>query len=384
MRIAVLGGAGFAGAHLAIYFADRGHAVLAVDSLVRPGSEFGVPRLAAAGVRVHRGDIRCPEDWAEVWSFRPEAIVDCAAQPSAVAGYRNPRLDFSSNTFAVLSGLELCRETGAAFVMFSTNKVYGQAAVEAYAGVLSVQPDRFEASRPVSEACGLDGGDRSLYGASKVMADLMVQEWADAFGFPAVVNRCSCLSGPWQWGHAAQGWVAWWVIAHRLGLPLEYIGYEGRQVRDVLAAEDLCHLLELQLSDLRPGPEVFNVGGGSEHTLSLRECTGICRQVTGCEVPVQTVEEPRRADFPWYVSDIRRVLNRYGWAPTEASDPEALLVAIDSWVCDHMPILRTLFPDALPEVGGLYESTELAPLDPDVRSHQGQGRIPVCTGRVTT
>ena len=362
MRVAVLGGAGFAGGHLSTYLADRGHDILAVDSLVRPGSEFNVPRLFASGVRVHRGDVRCQEDWGVVWEFLPEAVIDCAAQPSAVAGYRNPRLDFTANTFAILSALELCRETGAAFVLFSTNKVYPAASVAAVTGPLERLEHRLEPGRPVeaiSELCPLDGGGRSLYGASKVAADLMVQEWADAYGFPVICNRFSCLAGPWQWGQAEQGWVAWWVIAHRLGLPLQYIGHEGRQVRDVLAADDLCRLIELQLEDPRPGPEAYNVGGGPIHTLSLRECTAICQDVTGRTVPVQEVQEPRKADFPWYVSDITSVCARYGWAPSEASDPESLIESIDAWVVDHLPIIRTLFPDALPEVGG-----EMEPVDP--------------------
>ena len=81
MRIAVLGGAGFAGGHLSTYFADRDHEVLAVDNLVRPGSEMNLPRMAAAGVRVHRADVRCAEDWVEIRAFQPAAIIDAAAQP---------------------------------------------------------------------------------------------------------------------------------------------------------------------------------------------------------------------------------------------------------------------------------------------------------------
>ena len=342
MRVAVLGGAGFVGSSVSVHLAGLGHDVLAVDSLVRPGSEHNLPRLAESGVAVHRGDVRCQEDWVAIRSFKPLAVLDFAAQPSAVAGYGNPRLDFASNTFAVLHALELCRETGAAFLLASTNKVYGRSAVERAVGPLERLKDRWHAFRPVSESCPLDGGDRSLYGASKVMADLMTQEWADAFGFPAVVNRFSCLAGPWQWGKADQGWVAWWVIAHRLGLPLQYIGHDGLQVRDVLAASDLCRLIELQLADLRPGPEVFNVGGGQDHSMSLRECTDLCRGITGIEIQIGLADEPRRADFPWYVSDTEKVRSRYGWAPTLDSDPLNLIASIDSWACYHLDLIGRL------------------------------------------
>ena len=364
MRIAVLGGAGFAGGHLSTHFAGHGHEVLAVDSLVRPGSEMNLPRLVAAGVQLHRGDIRCAEDWVEIREFAPEAIIDAAAQPSAIAGYANPRRDFASNTFAVLHALEYCRETGAALVLFSTNKVYPVGAVGGINDEIQRRGNRWHTDAQIDETCSLDGGDRSLYGASKVMADLMVQEWAEAFGFPGICNRCSCLAGSWQWGKAEQGWVAWWVIAHHLGLPLEYIGWDGRQVRDVLAAEDLCRLIEAQLADLRPGAEVFNVGGGGRHTLSLRECTDLCQRITGQQTTIAEAKTPRRADFVHYVSDLSKVKARYGWAPSSASDPEHLIDGIYQWVRDHGGLLRFLFPGSKVELPALF------PVDPIFAAHK--------------
>ena len=360
MRVTILGGAGFAGAHLAVHLAHQGLAVQALDSLVRPGSEHNLARLAAAGVELVRGDVRCAEDWGAVRRHDPEAIVDCAAQPSAVAGYRNPRLDFTTNTFAVLRGLEYCRETGAGFLLFSTNKVYGQRAVEQVVGPVEQAEDRFGAASPISELCPLDGGDRSLYGCSKIAADLMVQEWSDAFGFPGICNRFSCLAGPWQWGKAEQGWVAWWVIAPRLSLPLPYYGWEGRQVRDVLAIEDACCLIEQQLADLHPGPAVFNVGGGTEYSLSLRECTRLCQKTTGCKVPIDEQGQPRRADFLWYVSDIARARARHGWTPTALSSPASLIDRIDRWVCSHLDVLGDLFPAERTAAASLLGMAEAA------------------------
>ena len=343
-RIVIAGGAGFVGATLAVYLAAQGYEVVAADNLRRRGSEFNLPRLAAAGVRFEHADARCSEDWRFLREFDPAVILDCAAQPSAIDGYANPSADFTNNTMPLIHLLEHCRTSGCGLVLWSTNKVFSKAAVDAWAGPFTRRESRIEGANPIDEACHLDGGDRSLYGASKVMADLMVQEWSDAFGFPAVVNRFSCLAGPWQWGKAEQGWVAWWVIAHRLGMPLQYIGYEGRQVRDVLSIDDLCTLVNVQIMNMKSGSEVFNVGGGSEFTMSLRECTVICQGITGQRVPVETVEQPRRADFVWYVSDIDKVSTRYSWQPTEASNPGKLIERIDAWVCDHLDKLRMLYP----------------------------------------
>lgn len=340
MRIVIAGGAGFVGANLAVDLSGRGHDVISADNLRRRGSELSLPRLSKAGVRFEHADARCPEDWRFLREFDPEAILDCAAQPSAIDGYANPTADFTINTMPLLHLLEHCRVAGCGLILWSTNKVYGESAVGDFVGLLERLPTRWEGRRPIDESCPLDGGDRSLYGASKVMGDLMVQEWAGAFNFPAVVNRCSCLAGPWQWGKAEQGWVSWWMIAHHLGLELQYIGYEGRQVRDVLGIDDLASLISDQLADLRPGPEVFNVGGGPEATLSLRECTALCQKITGKQVPVVEVATPRRADFAWYASDITKVHERYGWLPR--SMPEKTLRTIDVWVRGNLEALSGL------------------------------------------
>jgi len=152
-------------------------------------------RLRAAGVTFRHGDVRCAEDWQDL---KADFVVNAAAQPSAIDGYANPTLDVNVNTMGVLQALEFCRREDAGIVQFSTNKVYPVHAVNDRPIIQSTH--RYECSEPVGEDCPLDGGDRSIYGVSKVMADLMIQEWADAFQMPAIINRCSCLAGPWQWG----------------------------------------------------------------------------------------------------------------------------------------------------------------------------------------
>lgn len=341
MQILITGGAGFVGGNLAVYLAARGHSVCVMDNLVRRGAELNLLRLRDAGVQFHHGDIRCPEDYP---SFEADVVLDCAAQPSAIDGYENPTFDFTNNTVSVLHTLEYCRNAGAGLIFWSTNKVYPAHAV--HDRTIMETRTRYASSRPIDETTPLDGGDRSLYGASKVMADLMIQEWADAFQIPAIVNRFSCLAGPWQWGKSEQGWVAWWLIAHRLGLPLSYIGFKGKQVRDVLFIDDLCRLIEKQIASLVPGPQVFNVGGGPINAISLLECTDIVQDLTGCTVPMTTEEEARRADFCVYISDIHRVQKAFDWEPLTLV--EGGLEAIDRWVVDNLDTLATLYDTPIP------------------------------------
>jgi CDP-paratose 2-epimerase len=343
MQILITGGAGFVGANLALHLAQEGHTVQVLDNLVRRGSELNLPRLRDAGVTFRHGDIRCPEDWD---GLEADVVLECAAQPSAIDGYLNPKFDFTNNTVGVLHTLEFCRQHNAGIIFWSTNKVYPVSEVNRLANPsLNAGEDAYT-GHAIDEYCPLDGGDRSLYGASKIMADLMIQEWADSFGIPAVINRCSCLYGPWQWGKSEQGWVSWWVIAHRLELPLTYIGFDGKQVRDCLHIDDLARLISLELKQLKPGATVVNVGGGDRNAISLRECTRHTQAITGCQVPLLVEEHPRRADFAHYVSCIARVEAIYGWSPQIGIEDG--LRSVDDWAMYNLPEIQQLYGQMAP------------------------------------
>lgn len=343
MKILITGGAGFVGSNLAVYLAELGFDVAVIDNLVRRGSELNLPRLRAAGVSFRHGDVRNPEDLTDV---QADVVLDVAAQPSAIDGYKNPTFDFNNNVVGVANVLEMCRRIGAGLIFWSTNKVYPVSAV--HDQEINEYSTRYVSSFSIDEKTSLDGGDRSIYGMTKIMSDLMVQEHADAFGIPAVINRFSCLCGPWQWGKPEQGWVVWWVIAHRLGLPLTYIGYKGKQVRDVLYMSDLCRLIELEIQCLsKGGAEVFNVGGGKYSSMSLIECTEMCQRSTGNAVPIFYEERPRRVDFSVYISDTSKVEGRYNWYPTVFA--EDAIERIDKWVVDNLEVLQGIYGQAEPQ-----------------------------------
>jgi CDP-paratose 2-epimerase len=162
---------------------------------------------------------------------------------------------------------------------------------------------------------------------------LLVAEYADSFGVPAVIDRCGVIAGPWQMGKVDQGVFTHWLLAHRLGRPLSYIGYggSGKQVRDLLHVDDLCELILEQLGD--PGAwdgETLNVGGGVEGSLSLRETTALCRELTGNEVAIEPVAEPRPGDVPLYASDCRRLYARTAWRPSRG--PRVILEDTLAWI----------------------------------------------------
>ena len=173
-------------------------------------------------------------------------------------------------------------------------------------------------------------GARTLYGATKLAAELLIEEYRAAFGLQATTNRCGVIAGPWQMGNAEQGVFAHWVLAHLRNEPLRYIGYEGRQVRDLLHIDDLVDLLDDQLARPEHWDGVTaNVGGGAENSLSLIEATELARRVTGNEVPVEPSTDTRHGDIPVYISDCRRLHAHTDWRPLRG--PEQTLADIAAW-----------------------------------------------------
>ncbi len=174
-------------------------------------------------------------------------------------------------------------------------------------------------------------GPRTLYGATKLSAELLIEEYRATYGLQAVINRCGVIAGPWQMGKVDQGVFTYWVLAHHFRRPLTYLGFggSGRQVRDLLHVEDLTNLLELQLLD--PGRwdgAVLNVGGGREVSLSLAQTTAICAEITGNAVPVARSEDSRPGDVPLYVSDCRLLFEMTDWrrlrSSQETSSPTSM------------------------------------------------------------
>jgi CDP-paratose 2-epimerase len=151
-----------------------------------------------------------------------------------------------------------------------------------------------------------------------------------------VIDRWGVIAGPWQMGKVDQGVFTYWILAHRLGRPLRYFGFDGsgRQVRDLVHIDDVVDLLDDQL--LRPeywDGLVVNAGGGRSCSLSLLETTALCRELTGREVPIQAAADGRPGDVPVYISDCSRLFRHSDWRPRRG--PRDVLHDIDEWAAEH-------------------------------------------------
>ncbi|MFA4988488.1 MAG: NAD-dependent epimerase/dehydratase family protein, partial [Candidatus Omnitrophota bacterium] len=262
-NILITGGAGFVGSNLAVYFKERypKTEVFSLDNLVRRGSEFNLPRLKKAGVKFIRGDVRRPKDL----DFIPgiDLVIECSAEPSVLAGYEKPAYIIDTNLNGTVNCLEFCRRRKADIIFISTSRVYPYDRINAIGR--REKATRFEWKDFSGVGTGFPlTGLRTLYGATKLSSELILQEYAAAYGFKSVVNRCGVLAGPWQFGKVDQGVFTYWMLAHYFKRPLKYIGFggEGKQVRDLLHVDDLCSLVDMQAGILdKINGNTYNVGG---------------------------------------------------------------------------------------------------------------------------
>lgn len=357
-RVLITGGAGFVGSNLAVSLASRhpGWEIVALDNLYRRGSELNLPRLEQAGVEFIRGDVREPEDLKKKVPAGLSALIECSAEPSVMSGVDGDTgYLVHTNLTGAYNCLELARRDGAFVVFLSTSRVYPVAPqVELK---LEEAPTRFELAAEqtipgvspagISERFPLDG-PRTLYGATKLAAELLIEEYRAGLGVPAVVDRCGVIAGPWQMGKVDQGVFTHWMLAHHFRRPLSYIGFggEGKQVRDLLHVEDLVDLVERQLLDADAwNGRTVNVGGGRDCSLSLQETTRICRRLTGNEVPIEPVEQTRPGDVPIYLSDCAKLFGLDAWRPRRHA--EQVLADIHDWIAaDEGGIAEALNIDA--------------------------------------
>lgn len=352
--VLITGGAGFVGSALARALRrERPLArIVCFDNLHRRGSELNLPVLKALGVEFHHGDVRQPGDLASV-PGRFDVLIEASAEPSVHAGTTgSPDYLLGSNLHGALHCLEFARQRCGVLVFLSTSRVYSIAAlqslpVRAQGADLRLhwQPDTACAG---ASAAGISEDfetrrARSLYGSSKLAAELFVQEYAQTYGLKAIINRCGVLAGPGQFGRVDQGVFTLWLAHHRFGLPLRYTGFggSGLQVRDLLHPDDLYRLLGLQLEHYCTDVQPWNVGGGVPLSVSLAELTGHARALSGGSVPIASVAATAAVDVPWYISDCRAVQAQWGWQP-RISLADLLRQTWD-WLLREESTLRPLF-----------------------------------------
>jgi CDP-paratose 2-epimerase len=328
--VLITGGAGFIGTNLAHRLARVGRQVRIFDNLSRPGAEQNARWLRAAHgsrVQIERGDVRSTAHLREALADIG-TVFHLAAQVAVTTSLADPRDDFAVNAAGTLNLLELIRETGRriALVFTSTNKVYGALDDIPLVGLAA----RY---RPAADIRGIDESRHlsfhSPYGCSKGTADQYVLDYARGYAVNATVFRMSCIYGPHQYGTEDQGWVAHFLIRAQQDFPITIYG-DGRQVRDLLYVDDLVEAFLLAEDHL---PEIagqaFNIGGGPNNIVSLRELVERISRLNG-RSPEIAHGPWRLGDQRWYVSDTRKFERATGWRPK--TDVEWGIRQLHEWI----------------------------------------------------
>ncbi len=326
--IVVTGSAGLIGSETVRRFSMRGHTIVGIDNDMR-AYFFGQTAstrpmaqrlMAEASNYVHNAlDIR---DYAGLdrifseYNSDIQAVIHTAAQPSHDWAAREPLTDFGINATGTLNLLELTRlhAPQAVFILTSTNKVYGDRPNEL---PLMEKETRWEvedghpfAAEGIDETMSIDQCKHSIFGASKVAADVLVQEYGRYFNMPTAVFRGGCLTGPGHAGAELHGFLAYLMQCAVTGTTYRIFGYKGKQVRDNIHSADLVSCFEEVIANPRIG-EVYNIGGGRYSNCSMQEAIAMCEEITGKKMHTEYVERNRIGDHIWWISDTRKFRRHY-------------------------------------------------------------------------
>ena len=323
----VTGSAGLIGSETVIFFAQKGFTIVGIDNDMRAhffGQEASTRwkrmqmEARVPNYRHVEADIRDPEAMGRLFSRYGGAItgvIHTAAQPSHDWAARDPMLDFTVNANGTLVLLEMTRQycPEAVFIFTSTNKVYGDTPNSLPLVELETRwelQNHPYAEHGIDEQMSIDQSKHSLFGASKVAADVLVQEYGRYFGLKTGVFRGGCLTGPAHSGTELHGFLAYLAKCAVTGKPYTVFGYKGRQVRDNIHSHDLVQMLWHFFQAPLAG-EVYNAGGSRHSNCSMQEAIGLCEELTGREMSIRYAQENRAGDHIWWISDVRKFRSHY-------------------------------------------------------------------------
>lgn len=343
-KILVTGSSGLIGSEVCMYFGERGYVVHGLDNNQRAvffgpagDTRWNQRRLAESIKRFehHEIDIR---DRSAIISLideiRPDVIVHTAAQPSHDKAASIPFDDFDINAVGTLNLLEAARRhcPVAPFIHMSTNKVYGDAPNQIPMLELESRWDYADDTfkNGINERFTIDQSKHSLFGASKVAADIMVQEYGRYFGMPTVCLRGGCLTGPNHSGVELHGFLSYLVKCNLEGRKYYIYGYKGKQVRDNIHSYDIARFMEMFIQSPKIGA-VYNLGGGKENTCSILEAFEIVEKFSGKKQIFEYQEKNREGDHICYYSDLRKIKNDFPKWTILFGLEETIKQIVDSW-----------------------------------------------------
>jgi CDP-paratose 2-epimerase len=344
MKVLVTGSGGLIGSELVTFFDSRARWVIGVDNNMRAhffgpegDTKWNLRRLGQVARHYRHYDLDIRDRTGLAGLFKSEGpfdlIVHCAAQPSHDLAARRPFEDFDVNAVGTMNLLETTRlhSADAVFVFMSTNKVYGDAPNELPLKELDRRWDyaRAEDYGGITEQMRIDDSKHSLFGASKVAADVMTQEYGRYFGMKTHTLRGGCLTGPHHSAVELHGFLSYLAKIQVLGQTYRIFGYKGKQVRDHIHSYDVARAIEEIYQNPRCG-EVYNLGGGRQNSCSILETFDMVEELTGQKMNYEYIEKSREGDHICYISNVVKLKNHYPqWEITRSLDEILREIVLD-------------------------------------------------------
>tara|TARA_B100000674_G_C37956170_1_gene969700 strand:- start:924 stop:2000 length:1077 start_codon:yes stop_codon:yes gene_type:complete len=349
--ILITGGAGFLGSSLALAIKSLipKCQVICLDNLIRKGSHLQLPRLEEAGITFIKGDVRNPAEWNDI---KADLIVECSAEPSVQAGMdSSPQYLLDTNLSGAINCLEWARKNKAQFLFISTSRVYPVALLQDIP--LQECDTRFHwcdprENEPYRSLEGLtlktptNGGYRSLYGSSKLAAEMLVEEYVCTYGLAASTIRFGVIAGPWQMGKVDQGFLTYWLAAHLYRKPLKYFGFggSGKQVRGVLHIKDAVESIIRVISDVGQR-NLYQIAGGLKHSISLMELTGMAQQISDQNISIESIDKTHKNDVPVLLLDGKSSYEVLNWEPEYSLNQ--IVEDTYQWLVENRELLKPVF-----------------------------------------
>ncbi len=314
MKILITGGCGFVGTNLALFLYSKSYKIDCLDNLSRKGSKYNLKLLRDKKIRNYNFDIYNYKKIQKLPKY--DLIIDCCAEAAVEISKKDIDGVINTNFFGTLNILKKAKKDKSKIIFLSSSRVYP---IKDINNIIKkkIISSKIEIKKTFGENDNLQG-PKTLYGLSKLSSEMLIEEFAYAFGLKFIINRCGVISGPLQFGKQDQGFVSLWIWSHLKKKKMKYIGYGGfgNQIRDVLHIRDLCELINLQIRKINKiNNKIFTVGGSKKSYTSLRQLTYICEKITNNKIKFNKVSKTSIYDIPYFITNNNLVTKTYGWKP---------------------------------------------------------------------
>lgn len=333
MNILVAGGCGFIGSNLSIFLKNKNYKVISIDKLSKKYCYLNEKRLKENQIKNYRIDLKNENELVKI-KFKPDIIIDCAAEPAVEVSSRSPNSVIQNNFITTLNLLNLSRKYKSKIIFLSSSRVYP----------VHKSYEFFKKKKKLFSEKTSTKGPKTIYGFSKLASEELIKEFSYAYNINFIINRLGLTSGPWQFGKVEQGLVSLWLWKHLHKKKLSYIGFNGTgsQIRDVLDIDDLCSIIHLQIKKIdKIFDETFCIGGGKMSSFNLKKLTIMCQKITRNKIKIKKIKKTSIYDIPYFIFSYHKVYKYYKYRNT--NDLNKTLLKTYNWMNLNKKILKKYF-----------------------------------------